>query len=179
MNFHVLKRMNQRSLQETKRIKNRLMLSLLFFIFLVISGCVYLDFSLLVDEFPYYGREEWMTLAYGVAIIFLGGSIKNQFSRLKNSKMLDSEGVPIQAEITGCKIFQSVDTIDYVLTYSYLGQYQTDAFVPKAIYEKTQKGDMVAAIYLEKQPKISRLDITSIPDRPASPIDTKPTSFWK
>jgi len=178
MRFQLLKRNNFKSLQDTNQTRKSLFFSILFFFLIFISGLLYFDFSALIELFPDYTRNEWMTVVYGIAVIALGGSVKNRFSRYIQSQRLDTEGVAIPAEITDRYIFQAVDTIDYVLTYAYLGQFHADAFVSLAIYEKAREGDTVVAIYLENEPKISRLDLTSIPDRPASPIDTKPASFW-
>jgi hypothetical protein len=167
------------SLDETKRIKWRLVAYLLFLVLLVAGGVTYQNPLPLIDSFPGFSRDVLFTLFYWICVIALVVAIIRLFNQLWYAQQLDQESIPTPGTITKRWENHGADYTDFHLSFSYLnGQQKADASVPSKVYRSAREGDQVQVFYLPHKPEISRLDLSSLPERtdPAStPIALRPT----
>jgi hypothetical protein len=154
-----------KSLQSTSKLRLRLIAYILFLIFLIVGGILYFDFS----------RVDLIMVGYWIAVLVLIAAIFRKCNQLRYARQLNQVGIPTSGKIIKRGTNEGVDYTDFILTYSYLANQQADAEVPSKIYHSAKEGDQVRVMYLPHQPAISRLDLSSIPERPESPTALRPT----
>jgi hypothetical protein len=167
-------RINQ-SLKATGKIRLRLIAYVFFWIFLIAGGLYNEELRSILKIFPDIQKLPLTTIGYWIAVLLFIAAIVRQFNQLLYAQQLDQEGIPTSGTITNCRASHGADYTDFILTYAYLTNQRADAEVPSKIYHSAREGDQVQVFYLPNHPKISRLDLSSIPERPESPIAMRPT----
>jgi len=169
------KQKTNQSIQETRRIKNRSIAFGFFLVFLITTGSTGLDPLSLLRNISNLSGLDWMTIGYWTAVLLFVFAIIYQYKLLRYAIKLDREGVSTPAVIKNRRIDHGSYYMNFILSYTYLTDQQADANVPGKAYHQARKGDTVLAYYLADQPNISRLDLSSIPERKHDPTAGRPT----
>lgn len=166
------------SLQPTGSIRRRMISYLILLVLLVYAGLQHQHPAGLLKAVSEYSPEDLMTIGYWFAVLFLIAAVLRLIHRLRSARQLDRAGVIVPGKITGRRRVEASYYTNFLLDYVYLDDLQAAARVPSDSYHQARAGDSVRLIFLNQRPHISRLVLSSLPERTEpTPAADRPTPY--
>jgi len=166
------------SIGDTDAIRKKLIGYLVLFLLLIVIGFRTWSPVDLVQKFPGFSGETWISLGYWAAVVLLGFALIHFFLKLKLAEELDEFGIVIPAVIKDKEIIHTSFYIDFRISYQYLDDRSTKTKLPSQRYYQSRIGDHIEIVYLEKRPFVSRIRLDAMPEHADERLEAlKPVPF--
>ncbi len=157
------KQTKNKSIEETKMAR-------LFFFVLVFVQLVYIGVGLRsFDLTPLLGRNfsgnDWVAVVYWVLSLPLFFLLVQRGILYRYALLLDQEGITTSGVIMKRWEQKGEKRTFFYVAYTYLSDKLAAASVDEKYYRSAREDDKIQVMYLPDQPEISRLVLSSLPER--------------